>query len=137
MLQSEEDAGNLFQSISFAPKRSLVPEPQAEICSSYLPHRPIVSNTSLGRSTHLPGRVQSYLRLEAGCGSFRGLLVRDPGCPTRTQERRSTRQIRGEAEAGSSEVLALGIQVPSQKMIGDYLCRLGGPKYLLRRYVDP
>ena len=28
--------------------------------------------------------------------------------------------------------LALGIQVPSQKVIGDYLCRLGGPKYLLR-----
>ena len=27
--------------------------------------------------------------------------------------------------------------VPSQKVIGDYLCRLGGPKYLLRRYVEP
>ena len=34
-------------------------------------------------------------------------------------------------------VLSVGIQVPSQKVIGDYLCRLGGPKYLLRRYVDP
>ena len=27
--------------------------------------------------------------------------------------------------------------IPSQKVIGDYLCRLGGPKYLFRRYVDP
>ena len=32
---------------------------------------------------------------------------------------------------------SLGIQVPSQKVIGDYVCSLGGPKYLLRRYVDP
>ena len=32
---------------------------------------------------------------------------------------------------------ALRIQVPSQKVIGDYSCRLGGPKYLLRRYLDP
>ena len=29
------------------------------------------------------------------------------------------------------------IRIPSQKVIGDYLCRLGGPKYLLRRYVGP
>ena len=29
--------------------------------------------------------------------------------------------------------IPIGIQVPSQKVIGDYLCRLGGPKYLLRR----
>ena len=34
-------------------------------------------------------------------------------------------------------IYILGIQVPSQKVIGDYVCRLGGPKYLLRRYMDP
>ena len=35
------------------------------------------------------------------------------------------------------DFLTLKIQVPSQKVIGDYLCRFGGPKYFLRRYVDP
>ena len=40
-------------------------------------------------------------------------------------------------QSGSFDV-SLQIQVPCQKVIGDYLCRLGGPKYLLRRrYVDP
>ena len=33
--------------------------------------------------------------------------------------------------------ISLGIQVSCQKVIGDDLCRLGGPKYLLRSYVDP
>ena len=37
---------------------------------------------------------------------------------------------------GLTEPHSLAIQVPSEKVIGDYLCRLGGPKYLLRRYVD-
>ena len=31
----------------------------------------------------------------------------------------------------------LWIHIPSEKVVGDYLCRFGEPKYLLRRYVDP
>ena len=34
-------------------------------------------------------------------------------------------------------IYSLWIHMPSEKVIGDYVCRLGGPKYLLRRYVDP
>ena len=37
----------------------------------------------------------------------------------------------------TTKTSTLGIQVPSQKVIGDYLSRLGGSNYLLRRYVDP
>ena len=32
---------------------------------------------------------------------------------------------------------SLWIHIPSEKVIGDYLCRLGGSNCLLKRYVDP
>ena len=31
----------------------------------------------------------------------------------------------------------LWIHIPSQSVIGDYVCRLGGSNYFLIRYVDP
>ena len=34
-------------------------------------------------------------------------------------------------------VPTLWIDIPSEKVIGDYACRLGGSNCLLRRYVDP
>ena len=34
-------------------------------------------------------------------------------------------------------LLSLWIHIPSEEVIGDYLCRLGGSNCLLRRYVDP